>query len=246
MSKCVGQGWDSRGFLCFPWWTLIFLCNQKQHLKTLFLKVTKIQSLLLSETQVKDRKQGPRWREQKAVTMGTRFLTFQLYTAGKTLKLLNPLSLFGMFGTGVTYAHSSPALLPPLKSSLQLTFHERSASVIWGSLLLPISVTHCWLPAATKHLCRSHLSVASSLPAQCRLVILPLHLFFPLRFRLWFQGFVVLISKTRSEKNQGRYEAWTSVTSSVMQHCPRSVQAYQIQLFSSSISLNSDWFTHSH
>lgn len=98
------------------------------------------------------------------MTMGTRFLTFQLYTAGKTLKLLNPLSLFGMFGTGVTYAHSSPALLPPLKSSLQLTFHERSASVIWGSLLLPISVTHCWLPAATKHLCRSHLSVASSLP----------------------------------------------------------------------------------
>ena len=131
MSKCVGQGWDGRGFLCFPWWTLIFLCNQKQHLKILFLKITKIQSLLLSETQVKDRKHGPRWREQKAVTMGRRFLIFQLYTAGKTLKLLNPLSLFGMFGTGVTYAHSSTPLLPPLKSSLQLTFHEWSASMIW-------------------------------------------------------------------------------------------------------------------
>ena len=197
MSKCVGQGWDGRGFLCFPWWTLIFLCNQKQHLKILFLKITKIQSLLLSETQVKDRKHGPRWREQKAVTMGRRFLIFQLYTAGKTLKLLNPLSLFGMFGTGVTYAHSSTPLLPPLKSSLQLTFHPWSG----GSLLLPIPVTHCWLPAATKHLCRCHLAVASSLPAQCRLVILPLHLFFPLRFRLWFQGFVVLISKTKSEKH---------------------------------------------
>lgn len=115
-----------------------------------------------------------------------------------------------------------------------------------GSLLLPVPATHCWLPAATKHLCRAHLSVASSLPARCRLIVLPLHLFFPLRFKLWFQGFVVLISKTRSEENQGRYEAWALVTSSVMQHCPRSVQAYQIQLFSSSISLNSDWFTHSH
>lgn len=60
-----------------------FLCNQKQHSKILFLKITKIQSLL-SEPQVKDRKHGP---------MGRRFLTFQLYTAGKTFKLLNPLSL---------------------------------------------------------------------------------------------------------------------------------------------------------
>lgn len=119
---CVGQGWGGGGFLCFPWWTLILLCNQKQHLKILFLKITKIQSLLLSEPQVKDRKHGP---------MGRRFLTFQLYTAGKTFKLLNPLSLLGMFGTGVSYAHSSPPLLPPLKSSLQFTFHEWSASMIW-------------------------------------------------------------------------------------------------------------------
>lgn len=100
-----------------------------------------------------------------------------------------------------------------------------------GSLLLPVPATHCWLPAATKHLCRAHLSVASSLPARCRLIVLLLHLFFPLRFKLWFQGFVVLISKTRSEENQGRYEAWALVTSSVMQHCPRSVQAYQFNCF---------------
>ena len=60
-----------------------FLYNQKKHVKMLFLKITEIQSLLLPEPQGKESKHCPRWREQKAVTMGRSFLTFQLYAASK-------------------------------------------------------------------------------------------------------------------------------------------------------------------
>ena len=65
----MGVGWGAVSV--FSMVNTGFLCNQKQHLKILFLKITEIQSLLLSEPQVKtgsavqgegSRKQWP-WEE---------------------------------------------------------------------------------------------------------------------------------------------------------------------------------------